>query len=199
VLTITSPYPGEGKSVVTSNLAIALAEVNQRVLLIDADLRRPRMHDVFAVENTTGLTDLLAEDRAADSESIKSFIHQTVIKNLFLLPGGDPVSVSTKLLYSPTMVTLLEMGEKEFDMVLIDTPPMMHMPDARVLGSMSHGVILVARAGRTNRETALVASQRFAEDGTRVLGSILNCWDPEGSTGKYGPYERYYQYYASRA
>ncbi|MCP5119604.1 MAG: polysaccharide biosynthesis tyrosine autokinase [bacterium] len=199
VLTITSPYPGEGKTIVTSNLAIALAEVNQKVLLIDADLRRPRMHEIFAVENTNGLTDMLLDDGTVAEASMRRFIRQTVVKNLSLLPGGDPVAVSAKLLYSSTMVSLLEMAEKEFDMVLIDTPPMMHMPDARVVGRMSHAVILVARAERTNRETALVASQRFAEDGIRVLGSILNCWDPEGAPGRYGPYERYYKYYASRA
>ena len=156
------------------------------------------MHEVFAVDNTSGLADLLLGAGPIDHASVEGSIHQTVVENLFLLPGGGPVVDPTHLLHSSRLAPLLEMAEKQFDMVLIDTPPMMQMPDARVVGRMSHAVILVARASRTNRETALVASQRFAEDGTRVLGSILNCWNPSGS-GKDGPYAHYYQYYSSRA
>ena len=91
------------------------------------------------------------------------------------------------------MSRLLERFEAEYDMVLIDTPPMIQIPDARVIGRMSHAVVLVVRAGETTRDTALVATQRFAEDGSRVLGAVLNQWNPEKAEGDYGYYERHYQ------
>jgi Mrp family chromosome partitioning ATPase len=93
------------------------------------------------------------------------------------------------------MATLLKKLRTEFDMILIDAPPMIHLADARVLGHLSDGVVLVIRAGQTTMDSALSASQRFAEDGTRVLGTILNSWDPK-TTGGYG-YGGYADYQAA--
>ena len=93
------------------------------------------------------------------------------------------------------MATLLKRLRAEFDMILMDAPPMIHLADARVLGHLSDGVVLVIRAGQTTTESALSACQRFAEDGTRVLGTILNSWDPK-TVGGYG-YGGYAEYQAS--
>jgi polysaccharide biosynthesis transport protein len=97
---------------------------------------------------------------------------------LFVLPSGPPTSAAANLLFAGNMPELLARFKKDFDMVLIDTPPMLQMPDARVVGRMADGVILVTRAGKTTRDAATAARQRFSEDQIRVLGTILNDWDP---------------------
>jgi Mrp family chromosome partitioning ATPase len=88
----------------------------------------------------------------------------------------------SNLLYSPRVVELLQQMRQQFDTVIIDTPPMLQMPDARVLGRLADGVILVVRSARTAKETAAAAGQRLAEDGTRVLGTVLNEWDPRNAS-----------------
>lgn len=198
VLTFTSAHPAEGKTTVVSNLAIALAEVNRRVLLIDADLRRPRLHEILNVPQTTGLSEILKAREPLGPDALNGSIRPTEIENLYVLASGASTGSSTNLLYSERMSELLELLEKTFDTILIDTPPMLQIPDARIVGRMSDAVILVVRAGQTTRDTALAARQRFSEDGTRVLGSILNFYDPRKSSGsRYGyyNYDRYYTHY----
>jgi capsular exopolysaccharide synthesis family protein len=202
VLTVTSSSPSEGKTTVVCNLAIALAHHNQRVLVIDADMRRPRLHEIFDVAQADGLSDLLMMRRSLVSEPLDACIRHTAIENLVVLPSGsvEQSSTATHLLYSEPMAELLQRFKCEFDMVLIDSPPMLQIPDARILGRLSDAVILVVQAGKTTRDTALAAQQMFDEDGTRVLGSILNRWDPKntrrGTYGYgygYGSYESYYR------
>ena len=201
VLTITSSSPSEGKTTVACNLAIALAHLNQRVLLIDADLRKPRLHEIFQVAQSDGLADLLMTRRPLAIEPLDGFLRQASVENLLVLPSGssESSSTATHLLYSEQMADLLQRFKSEFDMVLIDSPPMLQIPDARILGRLSDAVVLVIRAGKTTRDTALAAQQLFDEDGTRLLGSVLNRWDPKSSNrGAYGYgyghgyYERYY-------
>ncbi len=194
ILTLTSASPSEGKTTVASNLAIALAEINRQVLLIDADMRKPRQHEVFGVSRERGLSDLLLDRTPLGAEILQGAIRETKVENLFLLPAGTITSGSTNLLYSERMEDLLRRLDDAFDTILIDTPPMMQIPDARILGRMSDAVILVLRAGKTMRDTALAARQRFAEDGTQVMGTILNYYDPKKSGGgrHYGYGYRYY-------
>jgi capsular exopolysaccharide synthesis family protein len=207
VLTITSSSPSEGKTTVSCNLAIALAHLNQRVLLIDADLRKPRLHEIFEVAQQNGLSDLLVSRKPPD-EPLDAFVRRASVENLLVLPSGSSEysSTATHLLYSEQMADLLQRFKTEFDMVLIDSPPMLQIPDARILGRLSDAVILVVRAGKTTRDTALAAQQLFAEDGTRLLGAVLNRWDPKHSGhGAYGYgygygyryYERYYGHSAN--
>ncbi|HHN73507.1 MAG TPA: polysaccharide biosynthesis tyrosine autokinase, partial [Thermopetrobacter sp.] len=197
VVTLTSPGPQEGKTTVASNLAVALAEINRKVLLIDADLRKPRQHQIFNVSKDHGLAEILLERGPLSEESLNGSIRATEVENLYLLPAGEQTLGSTNLLYSSRMAELLERLDEAFDMILIDTPPMMQIPDARILGRLSDAVILVLRAGQTTRDTALAARERLAADGTRVLGTILNYWDPKKSSGGY--YHYYYdRYYRTR-
>jgi polysaccharide biosynthesis transport protein len=195
VIVLTSPCPGDGKTTVACNLSIAVAEIGRKVLLIDGDLRRPRLHKVFGVGNNWGLSDVLWADTPIETVPISHLVRETEVLGLCLLPGGSCGVTPWNLFYSPRMSSLLKRLRTEFDMIMIDAPPMIHLADARVLGRLADGVILVIRAGQTTTESALLASQRFAEDGTRVLGTVLNSWDPRTSRSYgYGNYAEYQTY-----
>ncbi len=192
VLVLTSAGPTEGKTTVASNLAIALAEIRRKVLVIDADMRKPRMHHIFDVNNERGLSTILQE-RTLTDEAMQGMVQETSIPNLYVLPTGP--TAATGLLYSPVLGQLLKRCKKEFDMVLIDTPPMLQMPDARVVGREADAVVMVVRAGQTTRDAALAARERLTEDGTRMLGTILNDWNPKESPNGYYGYSNGYGYY----
>jgi capsular exopolysaccharide synthesis family protein len=195
-IVFTSPSPSEGKSTVVCNLGIAIAEVGNRVLLIDADLRRPRLHKIFGLNPSPGLADMLKDRTAATSEAAQAAIRPTGVPNLFVLVSGESTAAATTLLYGAQMPEMLKQFRQQFDTILIDTPPMLQIPDARVLGRLSDRVILVIRAGSTTRDAAQAAFQRFQEDGTIVLGTILNDWNPKNApSGYYGYYNGYYKGY----
>ncbi len=120
---------------------------------------------------------------------MQGLIRETEIPGLFVLTSGISTSAATNLLYGNYMPELLKYLRAEFETILIDTPPMLQIPDARVLGRIADKVILVVRAGKTTRDAAIAARQRFSEDGTKLLGTILNDWNPKHSpTGYYGYY-----------
>jgi polysaccharide biosynthesis transport protein len=194
VIVLTSPCPGDGKTTVACNLSIAVAEIGRKVLLIDGDLRRPRLHKVFNADNTWGLSDVLRGDTPLESVPIEHLVRETEVSGLYLLPGGSCGVTPSNLFYSQRMSMLLKRLRAEFEMIMIDAPPMIHLADARILGRQADGVILVIRAGQTTTESALIASLRFAEDGTHVLGTVLNSWDPR-TTAHYG-YGSYRDYHA---
>jgi polysaccharide biosynthesis transport protein len=183
VLVFTSTSASEGKTTVVSNLAIATAEIRRKVLVIDADLRRPRMHQVFDVPNTRGLSDLLREELSASSAA--GLIHETSIPNLHVLPAGPSTFAAAHLLYSRNFAPLIEKFKNEYDMILIDTPPMLQMTDARVAARLADAVVLVARSGQTTRDALLAAKERLNDDSIRILGTILNDWNPRKTPGGY--------------
>lgn len=182
---LTSPNLGDGKTTVVCNLSIAMAEIGRKVLLIDGDLRRPRLHKVFGATNSWGLSDVLWAESPLDTMPLAQLVQNTEVSGLSLLTGGSCGVTPTNLFYSARMSGLLARLRREFDMIMIDAPPMIHLADARVLGRLADGVILVVRSGQTTTESARFAIQRFTEDGTRVLGTVLNSWDPR-NTGHYG-------------
>ena len=197
VIVLTSPSPGEGKTTVASNLALALAEIGSSVLLIDGDLRKGRLHEIFQVSNAWGLSDLLAGTKPAQGGTMMYF--ETCYPHLSLLPTGSTSSSIAGLLHSPRTLEFLNSMRQEFHTVIIDTPPMLTMPDARVLGRLADGVILVVRSAQTTSEQAAATAQRLREDGTRVLGTILNKWDPrKNSHSGYAYAYRSYQHDAIR-
>jgi succinoglycan biosynthesis transport protein ExoP len=207
VLVLTSASPAEGKTTIVSNLGIALAEIRQRVLIIDADLRKPRMHELFDVSNERGLSDLLQQPPAVNGTleaALRGIVQETSIPGLHVLPSGPSTHAAANLLYSPNLAAILKKFRQEFDMILVDTPPMLNIADARVAGRLADAVVFVARAGRTTREAAQAAHQRFAEDRTPILGTILNDWDPAKSPGGYygnygGSYYGGYKYSAYKS
>lgn len=193
VILMTSPARGDGKSTTVSNVGISLAEINQRVVLVDADIRKPQMHNIFGLPNNWGLSDLLRDKTALDKAPIQALVRETRIENLYVLPAGPGTASISNLLYSNRLPQLIERFRNEFDTVIIDTPPMLYVADARVLGRIADAAILVLRAGKTTRDEALRAKQRLVEDGIDVMGTILNAYDPKtraryGYSGYYGNY-----------
>jgi len=196
VIALTSASPGEGKTTVASNLALALAEIGSSVLLIDGDLRNGRQHDIFQVSNSWGLSDLLAGKKPPEDRAELYF--ETSYQHLYLLPAGSTPSSIAGLLHSKRTLEFLNSMRQAFNTVIIDTPPMLQMPDARVLGRLADGVILVVRSAQTTTDEATTVARRLREDGTRVLGTILNEWDPRKTGHPAYAYHRYYQYDADR-
>jgi capsular exopolysaccharide synthesis family protein len=182
ILVLTSPSPGEGKTTVATNLGVALAQLGQRVLLIDADLNQPRLHEIFHVETESGLSTVLSETAPG---VVADAIRATAIPRLFVLPAGRTVENSASLLHSPRLAQVLDLLKPDFDTILIDTPPVLRLPDARVVGRLAESVILVIRSGRTVRDDAQAVYRRLLDDGTPVLGVVLNDWNPKTSPGGY--------------
>ncbi|HYO82393.1 MAG TPA: CpsD/CapB family tyrosine-protein kinase, partial [Bryobacteraceae bacterium] len=193
VIIFTSPHPQEGKTTVISNLAVALAEIDRKVLLIDADLRQPRLHTVFGVTNAYGLSDLISQPKALETLPIASLSKETSIYGLRLLPSGPGAISIPKVLYSTWMDKLFDRLRQEYDMVLIDTPPMMTVPDARILARKADAAVLVLRSNHTTKSVARAAVERLIEDGTPILGTVLNDWSPKSSKSR-NHYNGFYYY-----
>ncbi len=176
VLLVTSPRPKAGKTTTVANLGISLAEIGRRVLLIDGDLRRPRLGKLFGLQFAAGLSDALL-DEGRGAVTLDSVVRPSTVPGLYLLPGGSEPANISKLLHSAHLDNLIERARSEYDFVLIDSPPMMGMADARLLSRNADGVILISRAGETSPEQLGEARERLADDGTPVIGTILNGCD----------------------
>ncbi len=192
VLVFSSASPGEGKTTVVSNLGIALAEIETRVLVIDSDLRCPRLNQVFDLPNDRGLSTLLQKN-LREGVSPESVVQKTNIPGLDVLTSGPTTHAAANLLHSPFLADILNQFRGQYGMILIDTPPMLHITDARVIGRLADAVVLIARAKRTTRDELVAAKKRFSEDHTRIMGTIFNDWDPKHSP--YGLYSKGKSYY----
>ena len=190
MILITSPGPAEGKTTVVQNLGIALAETGRRVLLVDADFRRPHLHRKFSLPNDWGLIDLLSEDRPLNEYPAERQGVFTGLPGLFVLPNRVSQNNVSKALYSPRLRNILETLVKRYDMVLVDAPPILSVADTRIIAPLTDALILVLRCGVTNRDTAMEAYQRIREDGLCLLGTVLTDYDL--SADRRGRY--YYDY-----
>ncbi len=189
VVVVTSGAAHEGKSTVIGNMAMIAAQIGRRVLLIDGDLRNPRQHHIYGVSNKPGLSDLLSSAESPAETPVLELVRETSVRGLYLLPSGTKSEHVATLLHSPRLAELIGLFRDEFDLILIDTPPVLPFADARVFGRVADAVVLVVRAGHTTRQLAQAARARFVEDGLPVFGTILNDWD-----GKASPY-----YYSEKA
>ena len=187
----------EGKTTIVCNIGIALAETNRRVIIVDADMRRPRIHKAFAVENAFGLSDVLSanpDGADVDVEAIPlgQLLTPSGIPNLSIVTCGSKGSANiSSLLHSRTLARLLTRLRREADIVLIDTPPLMHISDARVIGRLADGMVLVFRSRTTTVESAHAVQQMLGRDSVRVIGAVLNDFNP-AAEAKYRYYNSYY-------
>ena len=191
VIVVTSPGPNEGKSTICSNLAIGFAEISLRVLVVDCDLRKPTLHKMFDVSNTWGISNILAESTDIDGLPKEAVCRETKIPGTFILTSGPPPNSVSQLLFSSRLGQLMIRLRKEFDIVLIDTPPALRVSDARALSRQSDGTVLVLRAGHSKAKAAMATTRILKQDGSPVFGTILNDWDPRGGGAEYA-YEPYY-------
>jgi capsular exopolysaccharide synthesis family protein len=195
-LVVTSAAPGEGKTLTAANLAVTLAYDGLRVLLVDCDIRRPRVHGLFRMPRSPGLMELLTASRhpSGDPVSGPDAIRETSIGGLSVLTCGALPSNAANLLSSTRMRVLLDELREQYDIIVLDTPPVLATADAGIVASLTDGVLLVVRAGATDRNAAQRAYQQLANVGARVVGTVLN--DPGGQVAKEGDYYYPYDYAA---
>jgi capsular exopolysaccharide synthesis family protein len=194
-LLVTSPSPLEGKSLVSINLALTFAQAGKRVLLVDSDLRKPRIHKTFGLSPTVGLSNLLTSE---DTMRLDEVVQPTRVENLYVLPSGPRPPNPAELLATERMRGLLREMEEMFDRVIFDTPPVVNVTDATILMHFVGGGLVVVRGFTTQRELARRASELLQGTQGRMLGVILNNADtPRGAYGYEGYYyySSYYYYY----
>ncbi|HVP37447.1 MAG TPA: polysaccharide biosynthesis tyrosine autokinase [Terriglobales bacterium] len=186
---VTSSGPSEGKSTTVANLAITMAQMGTRTILIDSDLRRPVLHSIFNLQRAPGLTNYLA-----GNVPWKEIVQETPIENLTLLTCGVLPPNPSELLGSKKMKNLLEELKEKYDMVLFDSPPVIAVTDAAVLSTLLDGVVLVSSSGSTSREALQRAISLLENVKGRLIGGVLNKIKVESVYGSYH-YYYYYHYY----
>jgi polysaccharide biosynthesis transport protein len=187
-LAISSALPDEGKTTTSANLAVVCAFEGKRVLLIDCDLRRPRLHQVFRLPRQPGIAQVL---RAGLSPA--AAIRDTFVDRVSLLPAGGHADRFADLLGSDHMRSLLDELSEQFDMIVLDTPPVLTVADTAALAPLVDGVLLVVGAGTTNRHAVEQALQQLELVGAQVVGAVLN--DSRGELQRYGGYYQYHYPY----
>ena len=184
---VTSATPTEGKTLISSNLAIVMAQTGKKVLLIDADLRKPSVHKHFQIDKSLGLSNLLVK-----SNDLRTVLTTTQIPNVYAISCGPIPPNPSELLGSPAMAENLKLAKEEFEWILIDSPPLLSVTDARILSRFVDGIIFVMRGNKANREVARKALSFLSDVKDKILGVVIN--DVDISKDKYY-YQYYYQYY----
>lgn len=183
VIMVTSAGPGEGKSTTLVNLAVAYAQADKKVLVIDADLRKPTMHHTLQISNRWGLTNLLTNQL-----TISEVLQDTSIPNLSIIGSGPIPPNPSEILASKKMVTVLDELKEQFDIILIDAPPAIAVTDSQIIATRVDGVILVVDSDKVKRDVALKAKQNLDNVRARILGVVLNNVDRKNK-------DAYYYYY----
>lgn len=168
-LMVTSSGPGEGKSTTVANLAIVFAQQEKKVLLIDADMRKPTVHYTFQLHNNVGLTNVLTKQA-----ELSKAINKTEQENLFVLTSGPIPPNPAELLGSKSMEEMLEEAYQQFDMILFDTPPVLAVTDAQILANKCDGTLLVVSSGNTEMEAATKSKELLLTANGKLLGTVLN-------------------------
>jgi len=183
-LILTSSGTAEGKSTTASNLAAVYAQQGLKVLLIDADLRKPTVHYTFRLENHAGLTNVLTRQ-----STLGQAVQETEVRDLYVLTSGPIPPNPSELLASHQMEELLKEMKQQFDMVIFDTPPILAVADAQILANQVDASILVVSSGKTEKEAALKAKELLVHAKSKLLGAVLN--NRKADSGNY------YYYYGS--
>ncbi len=177
-LVVTSAVPGEGKSTTACNLAIVFAEAGKRVVLVDADLRRPRLAEYLGVDGTIGVTNVLAGQATVDDA-----LQEWGTSGVFVLPSGSVPPNPSELLGSRNMAALLEALRGGFDMVIVDTPPLLPVTDGALAAALVDGTVLVFRCGKTSAAQVRSATEALVAVDAKVLGCVLNMTPRKGQLG----------------
>ncbi len=182
-LVVTSAEPSEGKSTVSSNLAVVWAKQNEKVLLIDADLRRPTAHRTFNLLNAAGLSSYLSNNAVYEE-----IIQETEVPNLSVISSGPIPPNPAELLNSRHINTLIERLEDEYDIIIFDAPPINTVTDAQLLASKADGVILVVPQGIAEKGSVTHAVEQLNKVHAKVLGTVMNRFKADKAPGYYGGY-----------
>ncbi len=182
---LTSSSPSEGKSTSAANIAVVFAQEGRKVLLIDADMRKPTMHHTFHLNNGTGLSSVLT--RQAE---IADVIKDSGIENLHVMPCGPIPPNPAELIGSQTMKALIEQLKQDFDLLIFDAPPLLSVADAQILSNECDGTILVVNTGSTEKDSAVKAKETLQSANARILGVLMNNYTLAKD-------HYYYQYYGT--
>ncbi len=169
-LIVTSATPNDDKSKVLANLAITMAQGERRTILVDADLRRPDLHEIFGIENDRGVTTMIVEETALENPPLTN----VGVENLWLVPSGPLPPNPADILGSRKMEQVIAALKRHADILLFNAPPVIAVTDAAVLGTKVDGLLLVVSAGQTRREHALRARESLERVHVRIIGAVLN-------------------------
>lgn len=169
-LLVSSAGPDEGKTTALVNLAVTMAQAEQRVIVVDCDLRRPQVHLFFGLPNAQGLTNALLDERSIEQPALQP----TSVDNLSVLASGPLPPRPADLLGSQRMIALIANLAARADVVLFDAPPIMTATDAAILATRLDGVLLVVSAGQTRREDAVLSVERLQKVNAHLVGTVLN-------------------------
>lgn len=186
VVSVASAESGEGKTSTATNLAVVMSQLDRRVLLIDGDLRKPRLHEIFKVSNRVGLVNILTGSGKTEDVFLK-----TPVPNLWLIPSGPTPPNPAELLASDRMREFIKYLREHFDFVVIDSPPTLPVTDGSLIGALSDGVVLCLSAGKVTREDARACRDRLLRTDVHLLGTVLNRF--RANESRYG---RRYKAYA---
>lgn len=184
-LLFTSASPGEGKSTVAANTAVVFAQEGKRVLLVDADMRKPTVHYTFHLTNTLGLSNILT--RQAE---VVDVVKVCDVENLHIMTCGPIPPNPAELLGSKTMGKVMDDMKNHFDMIIFDAPPVLSVTDAQILSNVCDGTVLVMSAGDTEKEGILKAKEALVSSQAKIIGAVLNNYELDRDN-------YYYQYYGT--
>lgn len=200
VVLVTSAAPGDGKSWVTANLAIAYAQANKKVLLVDSDLRKGRQHKIFEKHNTVGFSDYLQsveeieDDLELQAEILMKSITTTKVPNLFLITSGVVPPNPSELLDTPSFDNFLNIVKENFDVIIFDMPPVSIVADSLVICKKVDQVVLVCAVGQTKKNMLLDAKRSIQKVGGKVAGVVVN----KMPSSKRKEYVKYYSHYSDQ-
>jgi len=186
---VASSVQGEGKSYLSANLAVAVAQTGEKTLLIDGDLRRPRLHKIFKLSNDGGLSKILSSQNQNLSEEIEKAVLKTGVENLYVLPSGKIPPNPAELLNTPKLKAFIETAEKKFDRIIVDCPAVLPVADSLLWAKCARSAVFALKASSTNAKLAQTALERLKKTGIKILGAVITMHKDKSLKA----YRHYYQ------